>query len=124
MNTYYSNLIEGHNTRPKDIENAILSQFEANHERRNLQVEARADVRVQAEIDRLFSSNQLPDLASIDFIQWLHRVFYQDAPREMLRIKGASRDIIMQPGSWRSKPEHDVAVGGMYHRPALELRSS
>ena len=25
-NTYYSNLIEGHNTRPKDIERALVGQ--------------------------------------------------------------------------------------------------
>src|SRR5271154_3313159 len=38
MNTYYSNLIEGHNTRPKDIERALAGQFDADEERRNLQI--------------------------------------------------------------------------------------
>ena len=28
MNTYYSNLIEGHNTRPSDIERALAGNFE------------------------------------------------------------------------------------------------
>ena len=27
MNSYYSNLIEGHNTQPRDIERAIVGQF-------------------------------------------------------------------------------------------------
>src|SRR6267154_562807 len=38
MNSYYSNLIEGHNTRPRDIERALAGQFDANRDRRNLQV--------------------------------------------------------------------------------------
>ena len=29
----------------------------------------------------------------------------------MLRITGSGRDFFMKPGEWRSKPEHDVAVG-------------
>ena len=48
MNTYYSNLIEGHNTRPRDIERALEGEFDKDKERRNLQVEAAAHVRVQA----------------------------------------------------------------------------
>src|SRR5262252_5407011 len=51
MNTYYSNLIEGHDTRPRDIERALAGEFDKDKERRNLQVEAAAHVRVQAEID-------------------------------------------------------------------------
>ena len=29
MNTYYSNLIEGHNTRPREIERALAGQLDA-----------------------------------------------------------------------------------------------
>lgn len=111
MNTYYSNLIEGHNTRPRDIENAIAGRFEDDSERRNLQIEAAAHVRVQAEIDRMAAVNSLPEPTSAEFIQWLHREFYRDAPTEMLRITGEGRDFIMSPGAWRSRPEQDVSVG-------------
>jgi Fic family protein len=38
MNCYYSNLIEGHNTRPKDIERALANDFDADEKRRNLQL--------------------------------------------------------------------------------------
>jgi Fic family protein len=111
MNAYYSNLIEGHNTRPKDIERALAGELDEDADRRNLQLEAAAHVRVQAEIDRMAAEGRLPEPASTDFIQWLHREFYRDAPEEMLRITGAGRDLIMMPGAWRSSPEHDVAVG-------------
>jgi Fic family protein len=53
MNTYYSNLIEGHNTRPRDIERALSGELDQNEERRNLQIEAAAHVRVQTTIDQM-----------------------------------------------------------------------
>jgi Fic family protein len=111
MNAYYSNLIEGHNTRPRDIERALAGKLDEDAARRNLQLEAAAHVRVQAEIDRMAAEGRLPEPASVDFIQWLHREFYRDAPDEMLRIHGDGRDLIMVPGAWRSLPDHDVAVG-------------
>ena len=111
MNTYYSNLIEGHDTRPRDIERALAGDFDENEGRRNLQIEAAAHVRVQAEVDRLASAGELPEPASRDFILWLHREFYEYAPDEMLRIKSDSVGFLMTPGEWRSQKEHDVSVG-------------
>ena len=111
MNTYYSNLIEGHDTRPRDIERALAGEFERDQGRRNLQIEAAAHVRVQTEVDRMGGEDRLPEPASADFIRWLHREFYRDAPEAMLRVRGAGRDFAMAPGEWRSRPEHDVSVG-------------
>jgi hypothetical protein len=42
MNCYYSNLIEGHNTLPVDIDRAMNNELATEPERRNLQLEARA----------------------------------------------------------------------------------
>lgn len=111
MNTYYSNLIEGHNTRPWEIENALAGRLEDDEGRRNLQLEARAHVRVQLQIDLMAADGRLPEPASREFIRWLHREFYRDAPLEMLTVRGASREFVMQPGEWRSLPEHDNVVG-------------
>jgi Fic family protein len=52
MNCYYSNLIEGHNTTPREIERALQNRLDATEERRNLQIEARAHIRVQRDVDR------------------------------------------------------------------------
>ncbi len=111
MNTYYSNLIEGHDTRPRDIERALAGNLDQDEARRNLQLEATAHVRVQAEIDRMAACETLPEPASQDFIRQLHRDFYRDAPDAMLRIRSAGASFIMQPGEWRSRPGQDVAVG-------------
>lgn len=120
MNTYYSNLIEGHNTRPKDIARALEGEFDKDEDRRNLQLEAAAHVRVQVEIDRRTAAKSLPEPASAEFIKWLHLEFYRDAPKEMLLIRGAGKEFIMVPGAWRSAPEHDVAVGR--HVPPASAR--
>jgi Fic family protein len=111
MNTYYSNLIEGHNTRPKDIERALAGDFDPDDQRRNLQIEAAAHVRVQREVDRMALAGVLPEPASSDFILWLHREFYRDASSEMLKVEGGGQTVVMTPGVWRSQPEHDNTVG-------------
>ena len=110
MNSYYSNLIEGHVTRPSDIVRALEGKFDKDRERRNLKIEAAAHVRVQAEIDREAAANQLPEPASCDFIRMLHREFYKDTPKEMLIIRSATGEFQMEPGAWRSRSAHDVAV--------------
>jgi Fic family protein len=120
MNTYYSNLIEGHNTRPRDIERALAGEFDRDEERHNLQLEAAAHVRVQSEVDRMAAAGTLPEPASPEFVQWLHREFYREAPGTMLHIAGAGREFTMTPGEWRSRPEHDVTVGR--HQPPSSAR--
>ena len=75
MNCYYSNLIEGHNTRPGDIERALAGDFDTDKNRRNLQIATAAHIRVQTKIDSLFANDKLPDPASAEFIRWLYKEF-------------------------------------------------
>src|SRR5450432_3176885 len=51
MNCYYSNLIEGHDTHPIDIERALKNDYSKNPEKRDLQLEAKAHIGVQNWID-------------------------------------------------------------------------
>ncbi len=111
MNCYYSNLIEGHDTRPRDIERALAGEFDAHEGRRSLQIEAAAHVRVQAEIDAMLDSGTLPPPWEAGFIRWTHREFYRDAPDEMLTIGTGERAFRMAPGEWRDAQAQDVAVG-------------
>ncbi len=120
LDSHYSNLIEGHNTRPRDIERALAGELDADASRRNLQLEAKAHVRVQADVDAKAAAGTLPEPASSKFITWLHREFYRNAPDATLRIRGPGRDILMAPGAWRSAPEQDVAVGR--HAPPSSAR--
>jgi Fic family protein len=111
MNCYYSNLIEGHNTTLREIERAMAGQLDTTEERRNLQVEARAHIRVQRDIDRRFALDDLFEPASVDFIRGLHKAFYEDAPEAMLTVGDENRAIRMVPGAFRDFADQEVAVG-------------
>ena len=51
MNCYYSNLIEGHDTHPVDIERALKNDYSQDARKRDLQLEAKAHIAVQKWID-------------------------------------------------------------------------
>src|SRR5688572_5366456 len=71
MNCYYSNFIEGHQTHPRDIDNALHDRLLADPRQRDLQIEARAHIQLQLAID----TDKAPDAwpASETFVQWVHR---------------------------------------------------
>ncbi len=115
MNCYYSNLIEGHDTKLQDIERALNNDFSDDQANRNLQIEAKAHIRVQEKIDNLYASNQLPNPTSVEFIRWLHKEFYEDASYEMLTVKSDTRTLKLIPGEFRTSEEHNVIVGS--HKP-------
>lgn len=115
MNSYYSNLIEGHNTRPKDIERA-LAGAELDPERRPLALEAKAHVEVQRAIDGMYLRGELPSPTSIDFIRWIHQQFYAEVPEEFRfidRPDGTKAEIV--PGEFRKVAAEEVTVGR--HQP-------
>lgn len=115
MNCYYSNLIEGHNTRPKDIELA-LAGVELEPERRPLALEARAHVIVQREIDLMHLRGELPSPTSPPFISWVHRAFYEEMPEEFRFVERPDgRRVEIRPGEFRADLRDDVAVGR--HQP-------
>src|SRR5579863_1195523 len=47
MNCYYSNLIEGHDTHPRDIDRALAKDYAREPKKRSLQLEAVAHIDVQ-----------------------------------------------------------------------------
>jgi Fic family protein len=97
MNCYYSNLIEGHRTRPIDIERALAQDFSSDLQQRNLQLEAKAHIEVQTLLDLDPDWQQL-DVVSPAFIQRLHREFYQRLPETF----GQLGEVAVRPGEWRS----------------------
>src|ERR1700726_2171527 len=51
MNCYYSNLIEGHDTHPIDIERALKKDYSQDARKRDLTLAARAHIEVQRWLD-------------------------------------------------------------------------
>jgi len=107
MNCYYSNLIEGHNTHPRDIDRALASDFSNSPEKRALQLEARAHIEVQRLIDEEGNS---ADIVSPEYICRIHREFCRRLPEELLWITNpdSGKRLKITPGELR---DGDVQVG-------------
>lgn len=102
MNCYYSNLIEGHNTLPIDIDRALAGNFAKDRAKRNLQLEARAHIEVQRMIDR----GEAPSpVVSQEFILWLHKSFCERLPDDLLWVENPdSREKLkVVPGELRNR---------------------
>jgi Fic family protein len=108
MNCYYSNLIEGHDTHPIDIERALNNDFTRDTKKRDLQLEAKAHIAVQEWID---AGGLRDDLFSADALCAIHRRFYENMPdslhwvtnpetgKKLRVVGGALRDVNVAVGA-------------------------
>jgi Fic family protein len=109
MNCYYSNLIEGHNTHPIDIERALRDDYSQERRKRDLQLEAKAHIAVQKWIDEGGLKTIRP--FSTEGIRETHRRFCALLPDDLLWVEdpetGERQRVV--PGELR---QGDVRVGG------------
>lgn len=85
MNCYYSNLIEGHYTHPRDIDRALVhTDYSSDSQKRALQQEAVAHIEVQRLIDHHEDLQVEP--TSTEYITWLHKEFCRRLPEELLWV--------------------------------------
>jgi Fic family protein len=101
MNCYYSNLIEGHNTHPLDIERAQKNDYSQNPQKRNLQLEAKAHINVQKWIDEGGLKGRA---VSTDGIKEIHRRFCEQLPDGLLRVENPDTKELARviPGELRT----------------------
>ena len=107
MNCYYSNLIEGHDTHPIDIERALNEDYSSDPKKRDLQLEAKAHIAVQEWID----NNGLDGRATTsEGILEIHQRFCDLLPDELLWVEDSEtkKRKRVVPGELR---KHDVKVG-------------
>lgn len=111
MNCYYSNLIEGHNTHPVDIQRALFGDTSKDPKRRDLQLEAVAHISVQRWIDEGGLGTMATTSANVLEV---HKRFYDALPEALKWVEnpdtGERKPVI--PGEIRR--DH-VEVGR--HRP-------
>jgi Fic family protein len=107
MNCYYSNLIEGHDTHPIDIERALQGNLSDDPVKRDLQLEARAHIAVQQWIDDGGLAGRAHTRAGIEET---HARFCAELPEDLLWVEmpGSSERVRIEPGRLR---ERDVKVG-------------
>ena len=107
MNCYYSNLIEGHDTHPLDIERAMKNDYSADPKKRDLQKEARAHIEVQRWIDEGGMANHaLLSEAALE----MHKRFCELLPEDLLIVSDPDTGETdrVTPGALRHR---DVQVG-------------
>lgn len=107
MNCYYSNLIEGHDTHPIEIERALQGEYSSDINKRNLQKEAKAHIAVQEWIDTGGIKN---NFFSNEIICEIHKRFYSLLPEDLLWVedpKNKGKKPVI-PGEFR---QFDVKVG-------------
>ena len=113
MNSYYSNLIEGHKTLPKDIEAALRKTADSNDSDSANQHLARAHIRVEEGMRKRLQSEEKSSVHSSDFLCELHREFYRHLPARLHEVKSENNRIYrVEPGMLR---DFEVSVGG--HQP-------
>jgi Fic family protein len=107
MNCYYSNLIEGHDTHPIDIERALKGNYSNDAKKRDLQLEATAHIAVHQWIDGGGLNGRA---VTSDSIREIHRRFCEALPEDLLWVEDpATREKIkVVAGEFRHR---DVAVG-------------
>ncbi len=108
MNCYYSNLIEGHDTHPIDIERALKNDYSNDTRKRDLQFEAKAHIAVQKWIDEGGLSGATA--TSAEGIFTIHRRFCELLPEDLLWVEDPTTKERLQviPGEIRRR---DVQVG-------------
>ncbi len=104
MNSYYSNLIEGHDTHPIDIAKALNNDYSENKTKRDLQLEARAHINVHESISAEFIGNNTPIPSSENYLKYIHNEFYKHLPEEFKKSKSIDDDTykIVVPGEFRT----------------------
>lgn len=104
MHCYYSNLIEGQQTRVRDIEAALKKDFATEPKKRDMQQLALAHLGVQR-----WAAAQSASPFATGFIRELHSRFYAQLP-ESMRVATASKGekAPLSPGALRDR---DVEVG-------------
>lgn len=110
MNSYYSNLIEGHHTYPKDIERALQNDFSSNLQERDKQLLGLAHVKTE---NAILSYATEENIFTPGTLLKIHETFYANLPESMRLSKSQSgKEYQIIPGKFRN---FEAAVGA--HQP-------
>jgi len=103
MNSYYSNLIEGHRTLPRDIEKALRQNFSKNPKKKHQQQLGLAHLEVESLINERITAEPTLQTTSLEFICFIHREFYLRLPEELRITEGKDgKTYPIAPGQIRN----------------------
>ncbi|WP_272699126.1 Fic family protein [Desulfovibrio sp. Fe33] len=110
LNSYYSNLIEGHKSSLLAIEQALEKRYDRNSEKRYAQDLCAAHILAEEDLTALLDSRKGENVAGVDFLKLIHSTFYRHLAPEHLftHEENGFTDIPVMPGELRDRP---IAVG-------------
>ncbi len=116
MNSYYSNLIEGHNTHPVSIERALSKEYPEHSSEYDLVLIGKAHIDVEMLLEGRLAAEPEFDVYSAEFLCWLHREFYERLPGRYRIVEDpeTKKAATVVPGKIRS----DHVTVGRHHPPA------
>ena len=106
INSYYSNLIEGNNTHPREIRKAMAGEYSEDPAKRDLQLESLAHISVQQQL--IQDPPGVEDFLTPQCFSDIHRMFYSRLPESLRFVsntRGETREVI--PGVFRQTGEEE-----------------
>lgn len=109
INSYYSNLIEGNSTHPREIRRAMEGDYNDDPAKRDLQLESIAHIKAQEALEA--DPPSLESLNTADCIKNIHYLFYENIPESLRVVEGPNDEPkFVVPGQFREIGE-EVKVG-------------
>lgn len=109
MNSYYSNLIEGHKTLPRDIEKALRNDFSPQPDTQRNQLLSVAHIKAEKSMRTRLAAEKDLNVFAPDFISWIHKEFYSHIPAsDWFTTSHEGTHHPLHPGEMR---DHNVDVG-------------
>ena len=113
MNSYYTNLIEGHPTRPVEIEAALQHPSSGSNAPSRNSLLAAGHLAVEAEMKQRLADEPDLEIYGSQFIRWLHQEFINKSPESLRYVQNQKGERFpVEPGAFR---DHLVTVGN--HTP-------
>jgi Fic family protein len=103
INSYHSNLIEGHKTTILDIEAALHKDYSRDAQRRYVQELCAAHVKTERALMQGLLSNPPDNPCSFDYVSSIHRTFYDQlsAEHQFTHNQGGFTTFSVMPGQLR-----------------------
>ena len=122
LNSYHSNLIEGHKTSILDIEAALQQDYAEDEQKRYAQMLCAAHVRAERVLMSEFLTDSPKNVCAFDVLSQIHRIFYEQLPEEhqFTHSEGGFTPYSVLPGVMRDGP---VSLDGGHtpHGPEAQM---
>ncbi len=111
VNSYHSNLIEGHKTSILEIEAALNKDYSEDEQRRYAQELCAAHVQTERELMREVLSSPPDNICRFDFVARIHQEFYEQLPEHhrFTHSQGGFTNYSVMPGIMR---DENVSLDG------------